>query len=202
MADNPHGVMMRGKVLDAILERVRGRAGLKALALEIEGLISALRESEAVEWEPELDGEDLPWVLMDEKVAAFSMRTPSMKSMDPLRQVFTGRSLTRPRGGECSPRPASQDPAGPGTRFQRPRRLADSRVCAAPCGSGTRSSPPMSSMASPGARYPQRPGRSTAPDCDTWAPWLRLAGSPDLRRSRASARPNNSRSWQKAARRR
>ena len=79
-----HSVTMRDKVLDAILERVRGRAGLKALALEIEGFISDLRKCEAVEWEPELGGKDRLWDLMDEKVAAFRMRTPSMKSLDPL----------------------------------------------------------------------------------------------------------------------
>lgn len=84
MVDNPHSVTMRDEVLDAIVERLRERAGLKAFALEVEQLISDLRACEAQEWEPEFGGEDRLRVLMSEKLAAFRMRTPSMKSLDPL----------------------------------------------------------------------------------------------------------------------
>ncbi len=75
---------MRDELLDAIVERLRERAGLESLALEIEKLISALRACETEEWEPQAGGEDRLRELMSEKLAAFRMRDPSMKALDPV----------------------------------------------------------------------------------------------------------------------
>jgi len=84
MATNPHSVTMRDELLDAIIERLRERAGLGTFADEIERLMQALRDCEKEEWEPEFGGEDRLRDLMSERLAGFRMRTPSMKPLDPL----------------------------------------------------------------------------------------------------------------------
>jgi hypothetical protein len=91
MHDNPHSVTTRDDLLDAILERLQERADTETLAGQVEGLIRALRECEAEQWEPQAGGEDRLRVLMDERLAAFRFREPSMKAIDP---VWRARAAT------------------------------------------------------------------------------------------------------------
>jgi hypothetical protein len=81
---NPHSVTMRDELLDAIVERLRERAGLGPLADEIEQHLRALRDCEKEEWEPEFGGLDRLRDLMSERIAGFRMHTPSLKPLDPL----------------------------------------------------------------------------------------------------------------------
>jgi hypothetical protein len=90
MSANPHSATMRDDLISAIIERLRARASPGNLADEIERLIQALRDCEKEEWEPEFGGEDRLRDLMGERIAAFRMREPSMKPIDPL---WRGRAI-------------------------------------------------------------------------------------------------------------
>jgi len=102
MSENPHSLAVREDLLDAIIEKGSERAGTRRFAKQIEQLVKAMRDSEAQGWSgqppgnPE-QGEDRLRVLMQEKLAAFRMREPSMKASDP---VWRARASTyRTAGG-------------------------------------------------------------------------------------------------------
>jgi hypothetical protein len=85
MSENPHSLTLRDEALDAIVEKLRERADTQRLAHQVAELVRALRECEALslDADPEF-GQDRPRILLGERLAAFRMREPGMKSIDPI----------------------------------------------------------------------------------------------------------------------
>lgn len=95
MQESPHSLSLREDLLNAIVEKLWERADMQHLAHQVEQLVRVLRESEAQGPSRHAEfGEDHIRILMGERLAAFRMREPGMKTIDPIWRMRASSYLT------------------------------------------------------------------------------------------------------------